>query len=128
MSHPAQPRKPLLLTRSEFIRLGAAAAAARFVVGSGGGDPAAASVLPEHPDLLLLITDQTRNFMHWPEGWPEANLPAEQRLVAKGLTFNRFFANAAMCSPSRATLFTGLYPTQHMVQRTLTYGGTVSDQ
>ncbi len=29
---------------------------------------------------------------------------------------------------SRAILFTGLYPTQHMVQRTLTYGGAVSDE
>jgi arylsulfatase A-like enzyme len=57
--------------------------------------------------------------------WAEANLIHEQRLVSKGLTFRRCFANAAMCSPSRATLFTGLYPTQHLVQHTLTYGGTL---
>ena len=132
MSAPENRKPTLLLTRSEFIRLGAAAATARFVVGSGSGleaesGPHSPRALPEHPDLLILITDQTREFMHWPAGWAETNLVNEQRLVANGLTFSRCFANAAMCSPSRATLFTGLYPTQHLVQHTLTYGGTLSD-
>ncbi len=137
MSDTRDRQPPLMLTRSEFVRLGAAAAAARFVVGSGstgaaraddGGPGAAPAALPQHPDLLILVTDQTREFMHWPDNWVETYLPNELRLVAKGLTFRRCFANAAMCSPSRATLFTGLYPTQHGVQRTLTYGGSRSGE
>ncbi len=80
------------------------------------------------PDLLLILSDQSRHAQHWPAGWEAANLPNEERLKANGLTFERFYCNASMCSPSRATLFTGLYPAEHGVERTLTYGGTVSGQ
>lgn len=64
--------------------------------------------------------------MHWPADWARNNLPNRQRLVDTGLTFTRSFCNAAMCSPSRSTLFTGLYPAQHGVVSTLTEGGTLS--
>ncbi len=42
------------------------------------------------------------------------------------LSFDQAVCNTAMCSPSRSTFFTGLYPAQHGVTRTLTEGGTVS--
>ena len=64
--------------------------------------------------------------MHWPPGWEDENLPNRKRLADMGLTFTRAFCNAAMCSPSRATLFTGLYLTQHGVEHTLTTGGCLS--
>ena len=80
------------------------------------------------PNILLIVADQERAPQHWPDGWAAANLPAHQRLADQGLSFSRAYCNAAMCSPSRATLFTGLYSTQHGVTRTLTYGGTMSDQ
>ncbi len=80
----------------------------------------------KRPNILFLITDQERYPRHWPENWAADNLPAHQRLMANGLTFRRFFCNAAMCSPSRATLFTGLHPAQHGVTRTLTVGGSES--
>jgi choline-sulfatase len=51
-----------------------------------------------------------------PEGWAEANLPARSRLLTHGLQFTRAQCNAAACSSSRATLFTGLYPAQHGVK------------
>ncbi len=78
------------------------------------------------PNILFLITDQERYPRHWPDGWAAENLPAHQRLMANGLTFRRFFCNAAMCSSSRATLFTGMHPAQHGVTRTLTVGGSES--
>lgn len=80
----------------------------------------------ERPNIILIITDQERYPMHWPDGWAEANLPARQRLLQHGLNFRRHFCSTAMCSPSRATLFTGLHPAQHGVLHTLTEGGTVS--
>ncbi|NKW20251.1 sulfatase-like hydrolase/transferase [Rhodococcus hoagii] len=53
--------------------------------------------------------------------------PAEpQASRGHGLTFDGCCCNAAMCSPSRSTFFTGLYPAQHGVTATLTEGGTVS--
>ena len=68
------------------------------------------------PNVLIVITDQEREVMHWPEGWAEANLPARRRLMANGLHFRRAQCNTAACSSSRATFFTGLYPAQHRVK------------
>ena len=72
--------------------------------------------LRRKPNILLIVTDQEREVMHWPAGWAEANLPARSRLLAHGLQFTRAQCNSAACSPSRATLLTGLYPAQHGVK------------
>ena len=63
-----------------------------------------------------MMTDQERFPQYWPAGWADANLPNRKRLADVGLTFTHAFCNTAMCSPSRTTLFTGLYPTQHGVE------------
>ncbi|MBI4468586.1 MAG: sulfatase-like hydrolase/transferase [Acidobacteria bacterium] len=83
--------------------------------------------LPERPNILILMTDQERFPQHWPEGWADANLPNRKRLADTGLSFRRAICNSAMCSPSRSTLFTGLYPAQHGVKSTLSFGGSISN-
>lgn len=75
--------------------------------------------LPKKPNIVVIITDQEREVMHWPEGWAEANLPARSRLLVHGLHFTNAYCNSATCSPSRATLLTGLYPAQHGVKTLL---------
>ena len=75
--------------------------------------------LLEKPNLLFIITDQERHTQYFPEGWEEANLPHLTRLKNNGLTVNYAFCNTCMCSPSRSTLLTGLYPAQHLVTDTL---------
>lgn len=72
--------------------------------------------LPEKPNILIIITDQEREVMHWPDGWAEENLQARSRLMANGLSFRNAHCTTAACSPSRATLMTGLYPAQHGVK------------
>lgn len=57
--------------------------------------------------------------MDFPPGWLEENMPGLARLQRNGLTFAQATCNAAMCSPSRATLFTGRFPAQHGVRNTL---------
>ena len=76
--------------------------------------------LPRKPNILLIITDQEREVMHWPAGWAEANLPARSRLLEHGLQFTRAQCNSAACSASRATLMTGRYPTEHGVKNLVT--------
>jgi choline-sulfatase len=76
--------------------------------------------LPRKPNILLIITDQEREVMHWPAGWAEANLPARSRLLEHGLQFTRAQCNASACSASRATLMTGRYPTEHGVKNLVT--------
>lgn len=86
--------------------------------GSGSND--------RRPNIMVIITDQERSPQYWPTDWEKANLPNRRRLADRGLTFTRAFCNTAMCSPSRTTLFTGLYPAQHGVEHTLTTDGSLS--
>ncbi len=88
---------------------------------------AVAAGLPEHPNIVLLLTDQERFPRHWPAGWADANLLNRKRLADTGITFTKGFCNSCMCSPSRATLFTGLYPQVTGVEDTLTEDGRYSD-
>ncbi len=77
------------------------------------------SSLPDKPNLLFILTDQERHTQYFPDGWEETNLPNLTRLKNNGLTFNNAFCNSCMCSPSRSTFLTGLYPAQHLVTDTL---------
>ena len=70
-------------------------------------------------NVLLFVTDQQRAIMHFPDNWEQENLPGHTGLKKHGLSFERAFCNACMCSPSRATLFTGYFPAQHGVKYTL---------
>lgn len=78
--------------------------------------------LGRKPNILIIVTDQEREVMHWPAGWAEANLPARNRLLEHGLQFTRAQCNTAACSSSRATLLTGVYPAQHGVKRIIACG------
>ena len=74
------------------------------------------------PNIVLLITDQQRRPRHWPDepGWVEQLMPNDAELARTGISFANGFCNSSMCSPSRATLFTGVYPAEHGVKLTLT--------
>jgi choline-sulfatase len=109
---------PPKLTRRRFLQAAGTAAISSAFVMAGGRPSQVQAALPTHPNLLIIITDQERYPQHWPAGWADANLPNHKRLANNGLSFNRMFCNTTMCSPSRATLFTGLYPTQHGLDRT----------
>ena len=82
--------------------------------------------MSQPPNLLMIITDQERATQHFPTGWEQEHLPNMTLLKQNGLSFKNAVCNACMCSPSRSTLFTGLYPAQHGVTDTLTFGGRYS--
>ena len=67
-------------------------------------------------NVIVLIIDQMRQIQDFPAGWSEENLPGLTRLQKNGLTFTQATCNTAMCSPSRASLFTGRFPAQHGVR------------
>ena len=81
------------------------------------------------PNLLLLITDQQRYPQHWPDepGFVRELMPNDAELARTGLSFTRAFCNTCMCTPSRATLFSGQYPAQHGLPLTLTMGDLLPD-
>jgi choline-sulfatase len=82
--------------------------------------------LPGHLNLVLIVTDQERAPMHWPDGLVRERLVSRARLLRHGVSFENAVCNTAMCSPSRATFITGLMPAQHRVVDTLTTDGPVS--
>ena len=113
------------LTRGELLKTaaaggaglllgGAGAAAARPRGRRGAGDREVAGM-----NVLLFLTDQQRAIQHFPPGWAKRNLPGFTRLQKHGMTFERAFTNACMCSPARSTLLTGYFPAQHGVKYTL---------
>lgn len=111
-----------MITRREILKR---AAAAGPVLALGGGTLTKAAAAPGSgsplagKNLVIFITDQDRAIQHFPENWAEENLPGLTRLQQTGITFDNAFCNACMCSPSRATLFTGRFPAQHGVKYTL---------
>ena len=90
--------------------------------GGGHGKPS------RRPNIVILMTDQERVPMHWPAGWAEKNLPNRARLARHGLTFSNAFCAASMCSPSRASIFTGVYPAEHGVTEVLQVGTAAAVQ
>jgi choline-sulfatase len=84
-------------------------------------------ISPEsRPNILILITDQQRAVMHFPKDWSEKHLPSLTLLKNNGVEFVQGFCNSCMCTPSRSTLFTSLYPAQHGCTDTLSFGGKYS--
>lgn len=70
-------------------------------------------------NVIIFMTDQQRYIQHFPDGWEDENLPGMNRLKANGVSFDNACTSACMCSPSRATFLTGLFPVQHGVKYTL---------
>lgn len=81
------------------------------------------------PNLLVIVTDQQRAPMHWPDGreWLDALAPADAELRRTGVSFTSACTATAMCSPSRASFLTGTYPSRHGVSLTLTEGDLYPD-
>jgi arylsulfatase A-like enzyme len=70
-------------------------------------------------NVVLFLTDQERAIQHFPDNWEQDNLPGLTRLKQNGLSFERAFTDACMCSPARSTLMSGYFPAQHGVKYTL---------
>ncbi|PTR22970.1 arylsulfatase A-like enzyme [Rhodococcus sp. OK519] len=125
LDHPFS-RRSFLGGAGALLVAGMAGATTHTTASAQSAPAAEPGSLPHRPNIVVVITDQERPPMFWPAGWAEANLPNRKRLADTGVSFDNAFCNAAMCSPSRSTFFTGVYPAQHGVTATLTEGGTVS--
>ncbi len=82
------------------------------------------------PNLILVVTDQQRSPQHWPEdpAWLDALMPNDAELRRTGVSFTQAFIPSAMCSPCRASILTGTYPSHHGVPLTLTRGDLFPDR
>ena len=64
------------------------------------------------PNIVLIISDDHAWTDYSFAGHPHAKTHNIDRLAAEGLTFTRGYVTTAICSPSLATMLTGLYPHQ----------------
>ncbi|MGH9306343.1 MAG: sulfatase-like hydrolase/transferase [Acidimicrobiales bacterium] len=64
------------------------------------------------PNILLVVSDQERQRSWLPAG---VHLPWREKLMAEGLEFTNYWTHSSPCSPSRASLMTGRYLTNHGV-------------
>ncbi|WP_372571661.1 sulfatase family protein [Ruegeria jejuensis] len=64
------------------------------------------------PNILLITTDQ-QHFSALGAVNPKISTPNLDRLCAEGTRFDRAYCPAPTCTPSRASVITGLYPSQH---------------
>lgn len=67
----------------------------------------------ERPNILFICTDQQRGDSLGCTGASWAVTPNLDRLAAQGALFENCYVQNPVCSPSRASLFTGKYPSNH---------------
>ena len=75
---------------------------------------------PERPNILLILADDLAAWMCGCYGNKEIRTPNIDLLARMGVRFLNAFVVTPICSPSRATLFTGRTPMQHGIQDFLT--------
>ncbi len=67
----------------------------------------------ERPNILLIHSDQHRFDSLGVNGNPIVRTPHLDALAAEGVNFTRAFTTIPICSPARASLMTGTWPTRH---------------
>ena len=74
------------------------------------------------PNILLVMTDEERYPPPYESdsvaAFRRRQMPARERIRGGGVEFHRHYAGSTACVPSRATLFTGQYPSLHGVSQT----------
>jgi arylsulfatase A-like enzyme len=68
-------------------------------------------------NILFILTDQQRMDSIGAYGAELAKTPVLDNLAVRGTRFSQAYTPVTVCSPARASIFTGLYPFQHGVIR-----------
>ena len=65
------------------------------------------------PNIVLIIIDALRQDHLSCYGYPKKTSPNIDKIAKEGLLFENFYSTSCWTVPSHASLFTGLYPTEH---------------
>ncbi len=80
----------------------------------------AAAVAADRPNVLFILCDDLRPAALGCYGSPHVRTPHIDRLAAEGVRFKNAFCTTSLCSPSRASILTGLYAHRHGVRDNFT--------
>ncbi len=86
----------------------------------GAGAALTASAQTRRPNFLVIVTDDHGIGDVGCYGHPEVRTPNLDSLASSGVRFTQWYANAPVCSASRAAILTGKYPDRTGVQGALT--------
>ncbi|MGO3195124.1 MAG: sulfatase family protein [Sphingobacterium sp.] len=102
-----QTKKHIVVGWSIFLQaLLAVPSFAQSHVASANGDR-------DKPNIVIIMADDLDSKQLSCYGGQNIQTPHIDRLAREGLKFNNLIASEAMCVPTRASLFTGLYPARH---------------
>ena len=65
------------------------------------------------PNIVLITTDQQRADAMGCAGAEWMKTPHLDGIAAQGVRFDRAYSTSPLCTPSRVSLFTGMYPSNH---------------
>jgi len=105
------------VSRREILKAAGAASAAGMMGMMLPGISREAFAAPGgKPNIIFILSDNCNaDFMGF-MGHPFLKTPTLDRLAKEGIVFNRAFCTTGLCSPSRASFLTGMYPTTHGVK------------
>ncbi len=72
--------------------------------------------LSERPNVVLILSDDQGWHDYGFMGHPSISTPNLDALAAGGVTYERGYVTAPLCSPSLASIVTGLYPRQTQIR------------
>ncbi len=88
--------------------------AACFALQCGSSEPQPpAETTDSRPNFLFILADQWRGDAIGADGNTFVHTPNIDRLASEGVRFANAYVAQAVCTPSRASLLTGVYPTTH---------------
>lgn len=82
--------------------------------------PSDAQDSSRRPNVVFILTDDQRWDALGCAGHPYLKTPNIDRLAAEGLLFRNHFCTSSLCSPSRASILSGLYAHAHGVRNNFT--------
>lgn len=78
-------------------------------------EPRPAATSPSRPNILLVLLDDLRADTLGYAGHPHVKTPQIDRIASEGVNFRNAFCTTSLCSPSRASLLSGVYAHKHGV-------------
>jgi arylsulfatase A-like enzyme len=83
-----------------------------------------ASIRPDRPNVLFVLTDDQGEWAMGCSGNTEIRTPTLDALARSGVRLDHFFCTSPVCSPARASLLTGVMPSQHGIHDWLRGGNS----
>jgi len=104
------------ITRREMLKLLGSTSAAAALSALPGASLADAENMPERPNIVFILGDNHRFDAMGCAGHPFIQTPGLDRLAQEGVVFDNAFNTTSLCSPSRASILTGVHASTHGVK------------